>query len=143
MKIIIVAMGCMINHKREVLLALRNDPKNPEFHHKWQLPGGAVEDNESVSKAVIREIKEETGLDVEITSDRPAVAFGVINERKHSKNTRILLIAYSCKQVGGVLGKNIAAETARLEWFSKEKIPWKQVLPGNKEIIREFLKKSG
>lgn len=128
-------MGCVINEKGEVLLALRNDPKSPKVHHKWQLPGGAIEGTETVTEAVVREVKEETGLDVVITSNRPAVTFGIINEGEHSKDTRILLIAFPCKAIGGVLGKNVVSETAELRWFKLEKIPWNIVLPGNREII--------
>jgi 8-oxo-dGTP diphosphatase len=32
----------------------------------WTLPGGTVEKNETIENAVIREVKEETGLDVEV-----------------------------------------------------------------------------
>ena len=43
-----------------VLVERANEPKG------WALPGGFVEDQECLEDAVIREIKEETGLDIEI-----------------------------------------------------------------------------
>jgi 8-oxo-dGTP diphosphatase len=36
------------------------------FKGYWALPGGRVEKDESVEQAIIREVKEETGLDIEI-----------------------------------------------------------------------------
>jgi len=36
------------------------------FKGYWALPGGRVEAGESVEEAIVREVKEETGLDVEI-----------------------------------------------------------------------------
>lgn len=135
MNTIVAAMGCVINEKGEILLALRNDPDSPKVHHKWQLPGGAVDKGETVEEAIVREVKEETGLNVMIVSKRPAVTFGVINEGEHSRDTRILLIAYACREIGGILGKDIVDETAELRWFNIKEIPWKQVLNGNQEVI--------
>lgn len=45
-----------------VLLALRSRPPNAD---KWATPGGGVELGETLEAAAIREIKEETGLDLE------------------------------------------------------------------------------
>lgn len=46
-------------------------------HHKklnlWLPPGGHVEEGELPSECVVREVKEETGLDVEIVNKTPAV----------------------------------------------------------------------
>ena len=54
-----VVSAIVLNKKREVLLVLRDrDP----YSGKWCLPSGFVELNESVEKAVIRELKEETGI---------------------------------------------------------------------------------
>lgn len=140
MKIVVAAMGCIVNSSNEILLALRNDPLSPKVHHKWQLPGGGVEDCETIQEAVVREVKEETGLNVSIALNKAAVSFGVINERKHATDTRILLIGYLCNITGGTLGGNISEETAKLQWFSYNSIPWKHTLPGNEEVIKELTK---
>jgi 8-oxo-dGTP diphosphatase len=48
--------------KRILLVKRRTVP----FKGYWALPGGRVEAKESVEEAVVREVKEETGLDIEI-----------------------------------------------------------------------------
>lgn len=51
----VVAAAVVLNDKFEILLI--NGPKRG-----WEIPGGRVEEGESVSSAVIRETKEETGI---------------------------------------------------------------------------------
>lgn len=60
-KIMLVhAGGCIFNDKGEVLLQRRGDC------NMWGFPGGALELGETPEMAAVREIKEETGLDVEV-----------------------------------------------------------------------------
>ncbi|GJM68643.1 hypothetical protein HMSSN036_08590 [Paenibacillus macerans] len=55
----VTAAAVVINDKHEILLI--NGPKRG-----WEIPGGRVEEGESLSSAVVRETKEETGIDIEI-----------------------------------------------------------------------------
>lgn len=58
--ILVFAGGCIFNDAGEVLLQKRGDS------NKWGFPGGAIELGETPQMAVIREVKEETGLDVRV-----------------------------------------------------------------------------
>ena len=60
------------NNKNEILMVRRTDNGN------WALPGGAIDLGESVTQAAIRETKEETGIDVQITG-----LMGIYSDPRH------------------------------------------------------------
>ena len=53
------------NKKGEVLIGQQPDLPHKPYPLKWDVPGGKVEPNEDIGECIIREIKEETGYDVE------------------------------------------------------------------------------
>jgi 8-oxo-dGTP pyrophosphatase MutT (NUDIX family) len=56
------AFAIVHNHVNQILLVRRTDDGY------WELPGGRIEVGEITSKAAIREVAEETGVPIEITS---------------------------------------------------------------------------
>ncbi|PTX42125.1 NUDIX domain-containing protein [Christiangramia gaetbulicola] len=59
MKVVTAAGGMVVNDKEEILFIYRN--------HRWDLPKGKTEKNESIEDSAIREVEEETGVqDLEI-----------------------------------------------------------------------------
>lgn len=134
----LAVLGVVINNKK-VLLAKRDDPDDPQFHNKWELPGGAVDDGETLSEAVLREVCEETGLKVKLISKLPAVTIGAMSNYAKSQGAQgHILLAYFCKVIGGELGKNIDNESSELKWFEYIDVPWEETLPGTKELISQL-----
>lgn len=90
------------NDKGEVLAQLRNDPRFPHSHNKWELPGGKIEPGETYEEAMIREAKEETGLEVAIHSEYPQT---FVEAEKNNENTNYhtTLHYYFCNIIGGKL----------------------------------------
>ncbi|MCS0791776.1 NUDIX hydrolase [Cytobacillus firmus] len=58
-KHIVSAATIVLNEQKEILLI-----KGPR--RGWEMPGGQVEEGESLKDAAIRETKEETGIDIEV-----------------------------------------------------------------------------
>jgi ADP-ribose pyrophosphatase YjhB (NUDIX family) len=105
------------NAEGHVLLQRRSD------NGLWGLPGGSVEIGESVTEAIVREVREETGLAVEVGrligvySDP---AFQVFRYRDgtvvHYINT-----LFACRVVGGTL--QTCEESLDLEFFDPTRLP--------------------
>jgi len=89
------------------------------------LPGGGLNEKESPWNGVIREVKEETGLDVEVCE-----LLGVYS--KAEKNE--LVFSFFCKVVGGELTINDEADG--LEYFTVKGIP-KNTPPKQVERIKD------
>ena len=69
-----------------------------KFHGKWVVPGGHIEVGERMADAVIREAKEETGLDIELTG-----LFGVYSDPKRDPRGHTCSIVWIAKAIGGEL----------------------------------------
>lgn len=77
----------IVNSKNEVLLGYS--------HHEYQFPGGHVEEGESLEETVIREIKEETGIELESVESKPfALLTGYYKDWPKEGNNRKIEIYY-------------------------------------------------
>ena len=104
-KFTIGAFAIIVNEQDEVLLCLRND------YDLWNLPGGGVESGESPWDCVIREVKEETGLIVEVEK-----LLGV-----YSKPENDIVFNCKCKVVGGKL--QLTSEAKQHKYYKLANIP--------------------
>lgn len=98
---------------RQVLLSIRRDLFG------WELPGGTIERGEGREEALVREVREETGLDVAI--DARVGSWTREGFRPHVAHI------YRCHVIGGTL--TASHETPRLAWFDaasppSELFPW-------------------
>lgn len=113
----LVAVGAIVVHRNRVLLVQRGQPP---LKGRWTLPGGVLELGESLFEAVVREVREETGLIVE-----PIELVEVI-DRIHKIGSRIqfhyVIADYLCRVTGGELQAASDADAARWversEWNS-------------------------
>lgn len=72
-KTVVSVSGLAINSAGKYLLTLRNDPINPDLHHKWHIPGGTLEYGEQPEETLNREIREELGVVPILLSHTPIV----------------------------------------------------------------------
>lgn len=113
-----IGVGCgafIINDKNELLLQQRN--KSPEKGY-WSIPGGKVEMFETLHQAVKREVKEETGVEIEIIDLLGVCDHIVPNEKVHWISPPFL-----CKIVKGEPKIMEPTKHIDMRWFSLEQLP--------------------
>lgn len=59
-------VGAIIEHEGKILCMQRPKGKFPSTDYKWEFPGGKIEAGETAPQALMRELKEEMDLDVQI-----------------------------------------------------------------------------
>lgn len=72
--------------------------KNKPFQDHWAIPGGKLDDDETIEETAVRETKEETGLDVKLTR-----VIGVYSKADRDPRGRFVSVAFVAVPVGGEL----------------------------------------
>jgi len=113
----VVGVGAVILDGDRVLLVKRG---HAPLKGEWSLPGGTVELGETLHAAVVREVREETGLDVTV-----GPLLEVFDRIDRAPDDRILyhfvIVDFACRHSGGALGHSSDAEDAR--WVSLDELP--------------------
>jgi 8-oxo-dGTP diphosphatase len=95
----IVAAGAVIWREDDVLIIKRGTPPR---RHEWSIPGGKVEWGETVEDAVRREVREETGLAIEIVA-LAGVVDALIHDESGSVTRHYVLVDFAARAVSGEL----------------------------------------
>jgi 8-oxo-dGTP diphosphatase len=104
------------NAQGDVLLIRRaNEPRKGQ----WSLPGGKLEFGETLVEGVLREVREETGLEVEILG-LIDVAETIRDASVGAADDHFVLIDYSARVISGTA--EAASDTAEARWFSLEEL---------------------
>ena len=124
------ASAVIFDRRGRLLLQQRSDGG------QWGLPGGSVEIGESLAAAVVREVREETGLIV-----TPRRLIGVYSDpsiqivRYPDGNVwHYVSCCFQCVVRGGTL--TTCDETLALEWFAPHRLP-PTLLPNHRIRIRD------
>jgi 8-oxo-dGTP diphosphatase len=108
----LVGVGAVVVDAGRVLLVRRGS--EPLKGH-WTLPGGALEVGESLAEGVAREVREETGLEVE-----PIELIEVL-DRIHREGERVryhyVIADYLCRLMGGEL--QAASDADAVRWVER------------------------
>ena len=123
-----VVVMVIVEHQDHILLGKRNMEPG---RGKWTLLSGYVNTGERVEEAAVREVKEETNLDVQIEE-----LLGLYDDLA----TPLVLVVYNASIADAhVVLTRQAEEIRELAFFSVESLP-ELAFPGDKQIIDDWIK---
>lgn len=119
-----VGVGVLLfNEDRQLLLGLR---KSKHGENSWSPPGGHLEYGESFAATAVREVKEETGIDIDSSS---ISVCGVTNDFFSDSGKHYITVLV---RAGHFLGDPKVMEPDKChqwQWFGKENMPDNLFLP--------------
>ena len=125
------AVGCVTDDQGRLLLEHKVD------NGLWSLPGGAHDLGESIVDTVVREIREETGLDVEVTG-----LVGIYSDPQHlmaysdGEVRQQFSICFRCRLLGGTLAKD--DESHEIRWVDQQELTGLDIHPTMRLRIDHF-----
>ncbi|MBQ6344746.1 MAG: NUDIX domain-containing protein [Methanobrevibacter sp.] len=119
--------GIIKNNANEILIVKRH-PKSRTDPEMWELPGGKVEKGEFFADALVREIKEETNLDVNVGDFAEAIQ----NDYMHKRTVQVMMYLDDVK--GDV---KISDEHTDWMWADLEKIKGLEISTSLKKVLEK------
>ena len=126
-------VGALIFNPEGKLLLVRSH----KFHDKYVVPGGHIEVGEKMTDALIREAKEETGLDI---YDLEFIFFQeFIQDKSFWKNMHFIFFDFACKTDSSEVTLNEEAQS--YVWVTLEEALALPIDSYTGNAIRELMKK--
>ena len=120
-----VTAAALIDADGRVLVQRR--PEGASMAGLWEFPGGKIEPGETPEAALLRELREELGIDVESACLAPAAfASEALGER------HLLLLLYVCRKWAG---RPQALHAAELKWVRPVELHRLEMPPADKPLI--------
>lgn len=124
-------MGALIIDGDRIVL---NERGREPLKGQWSLPGGLVEVGENLEDAIRREVREETGLEVDVL--RVAAVFERI---QHDEAGRVeyhfVVVDYLCRATGGTLAAG--DDASRVAWVHREELDRYELAEGTRGVIEK------
>lgn len=125
-----LGIGALIFDGDSVLLVERG---HEPLKGWWSLPGGILETGETLANGTRREVREETGLDVE-----PEEIFEIFERIMPDATGRTeyhyVLVDYLCRVAGGALGA--ASDASRAVWVREEDLSAYRITEGTLAVVQ-------
>jgi 8-oxo-dGTP diphosphatase len=133
-----VIVAGIVTHKGKILIVQRSSDEDV-FPNLWELPSGKREPFEKSQDGLVREVKEETGLDVEIVRPVDVFEFRVEKESEIRDATQISFLVKPL----GVPKVKLSSEHQNYSWITRSEINKYNISEKTKGVILKAFELKG
>jgi 8-oxo-dGTP diphosphatase len=130
----IVAVGAIVVDEQERVLLVRRG--QPPAQDRWSVPGGVVEAGETLAEACVREVREETGLEVEIGAPVEIVE-RITRDAAGKAQFHYVIHDFAARLRGGALCA--ASDCAEARWVTLDEAAQLPTTEGLLPVLRRAL----
>jgi len=132
---VMVAVGAVIEDgEGRILLVKHVEERGGFWKGKWICPGGKLELGETIEEGIVREVREETNLEIRLRV--PLIPFDRVVKEGKETNLHVIYIDYLAEVVGGELKP--ASDVGQAIWVPKEEVPaiWAELHDDTKRLLQ-------
>jgi len=133
----ILGVGALIFERGKILLVERGEQPLKGY---WSLPGGVLETGETLAEGIIREVREETGLEVKPVKVLE-IFERIMRDAEGQAEYHYVLIDYICRVTGGLL--RAADDASRAEWVARRDLADYTITTGTLPVIEKGFRARG
>lgn len=141
----IIVSGLVFSKDGKLLMGLKDPTKGGVFPDVWHLPGGGVDEGESLEDALARELREEIGLDIANARIVPIATIGEGSSEKTLPDGEKVLCHMKFNRFEVHLDKDASemdikpkSDLIETRWFEKNELSSVKQIPGGREFFEEM-----
>lgn len=141
-----IVSAIILSRDRKILMGRKDPTKGGVWPDAWHIPGGGVENNETLEQALAREIMEEVGLDIShYTVKHLSGNFTGLTEKTLKETGERVLCHMLFNHFEIQLKKNASEieiqpsdDLVETHWFTLEELPNVKQIPGSEEWFEKM-----
>jgi len=141
-----IASALIFSKDGKLLMGKKDPAKGGVYSDSWHIPGGGLDEGETLEQAVEREVKEEVGIDISPYNPVliPEKGGGVAEKFLPSGEKVLCRMEFNIFRVdiadklASDIETNLSDDLVQIQWFGPEELPNVKQIPGGKEYFQKI-----